>query len=72
MAEVVFQNMEGMLPELEELEREDVFTRQELRYNLYITMFLMSWKSLFVRDSSYCHHRAINDLNVVVLYFFHT
>jgi len=31
MAEVVFQNLEEMLPELEELEREGVFTRDELR-----------------------------------------
>ena len=52
MVEVVFQNLEWMLPELEELEREDVFTMEEFRYNLYMTMFLMSWKSLCVSDIS--------------------
>ncbi|XP_057310891.1 U3 small nucleolar RNA-associated protein 6 homolog [Hydractinia symbiolongicarpus] len=31
MAEVVFQSLEGMLPELEDLERQGLFTREELR-----------------------------------------
>ena len=32
MAEHVFQNLEGMLPELEDLERDEIFDRDELRY----------------------------------------
>jgi len=31
MAEVVFQNLEELLPELEDLERQGIFTREELR-----------------------------------------
>ena len=31
MAEVVFQHLEGMLPELEDMERMGVFSREELR-----------------------------------------
>ena len=31
MAEHVFQNLEGMLPELEDLERDEIFNRDELR-----------------------------------------
>ncbi len=31
MAEHVFQNLEGMLPELEDLERNGIFSRNELR-----------------------------------------
>lgn len=31
MAEVVFQNLEGMIPELEDLERQGVFSKEELR-----------------------------------------
>ena len=31
MAEVVYQNLERMLPEVEELERQDIFSKDELR-----------------------------------------
>lgn len=31
MAEVVFQNLEGMLPELEDLEHKGVFSKDELK-----------------------------------------
>ena len=32
MAEVVFKNLEEMVPEVEELEQKEVFTKEELRY----------------------------------------
>ena len=32
MAEVVYKNLELMLPEVEELERQGIFTSEELRY----------------------------------------
>ena len=32
MAEYVFQNVEGMLPELEEMERLELFTKDEIKY----------------------------------------
>lgn len=55
MAEVVFQSLEGMLPELEDLERQDLFTREELRYqqcygslqNLCITMVIIPCMTSF-------------------------
>ena len=31
MAEYVFQNVEGMLPELEEMERLELFTKDEIK-----------------------------------------
>jgi hypothetical protein len=35
MAEYVFQNVEGMLPELEEMERLELFTKDEIKYVWY-------------------------------------
>ena len=33
MAEYVYQNLEGMLPELEDLEKKGIFERNELRFD---------------------------------------
>lgn len=39
MAENVHQNLESMLPELEELERMGVFSSDEIRYAVFQTPF---------------------------------
>ena len=39
MAENVHQNLESMLPELEELERMRVFSSDEIRYAVFRTPF---------------------------------
>ena len=39
MAEYVFQNVEGMLPELEEMERLELFTKDEIKYVRYQSLW---------------------------------